>query len=506
MIHRLLTLASLAALGPIAQAHAQDRPLPALPQSLSLAEALDLAMQYSPLYRQVRNNRAPAAWGVRNALASAFLPSLSASGSLGYTGPGSQTFLTQEFVQPSATLGSSYSLGLSWQLSGRTLSQPALARAQLSAADADLTSSRMTLRSTIVNQYLAVLQAQENVRLAEVQQTRAEEALRLAQARYQVGQTTVLDVRQAEVQRGRAAVAVLQAQQAVTVEKLRLFQQMGVAPPEDPNLVTLSDTLPVVEPNFNLSDLLAEAERQNPDLSALKAREAAARWNERAAKSGWLPNLSFSAGWSGFTQQFTDAEPLVQNAITAAQNAARSDALQCQYVNTALLNPGQVPLPCPSYPLPTSITDSIAQSVRARNSVFPFHFTRQPFQARLSVSLPLFTQFSRPFQVSEAAAQADDAREQVRARALQVRTEVSQAYYGLQTAYRSIGIQETNRAAARDQIRLATEQYRVGSGTFLNVLDAQAQAQQAEADYVRAVYDYHRAMAQLETAVGRPLR
>jgi outer membrane protein TolC len=46
----------------------------------------------------------------------------------------------------------------------------------------------------------------------------------------------------------------------------------------------------------------------------------------------------------------------------------------------------------------------------------------------------------------------------------------------------------------------------VGSGTFLNVLDAQAVAQQAETDYVAAVYAYHRAIVQLETAVGRSLR
>jgi outer membrane protein TolC len=87
-----------------------------------------------------------------------------------------------------------------------------------------------------------------------------------------------------------------------------------------------------------------------------------------------------------------------------------------------------------------------------------------------------------------------------------VRTDVSQAHYGVQTAYRTIAIQETNRSAAQEGLRLATEQYRVGSATFLNVLDAQAVAQQAEADYVRAVYDYHRAIVQLETAVGRSLR
>jgi outer membrane protein TolC len=122
------------------------------------------------------------------------------------------------------------------------------------------------------------------------------------------------------------------------------------------------------------------------------------------------------------------------------------------------------------------------------------------------VSIPIFTQFNRPLRAAQAGAQSDDAREAVRARALQVRTDVSQAYYGLQTAYRTISIQQTNRAAAQEQLRLATEQYRVGSATFLNVLDAQAASQQAEGDYIRAVYDYHRAIVTLETAVGRPLR
>ena len=53
---------------------------------------------------------------------------------------------------------------------------------------------------------------------------------------------------------------------------------------------------------------------------------------------------------------------------------------------------------------------------------------------------------------------------------------------------------------------MATEQYRVGSGTFLDVLNQQTASQQAESDYIKAVYDYHRAVVTLETAVGRSLR
>jgi outer membrane protein len=94
----------------------------------------------------------------------------------------------------------------------------------------------------------------------------------------------------------------------------------------------------------------------------------------------------------------------------------------------------------------------------------------------------------------------------VRARGLQVQTEVNQAFLQLETAYQAIAIQDTNRLRARDQLQLATERYRVGSGTFFELLDAQVATLRAETDYVSAVYDYHKAVAALEAAVGRPLR
>ena len=138
--------------------------------------------------------------------------------------------------------------------------------------------------------------------------------------------------------------------------------------------------------------------------------------------------------------------------------------------------------------------------------MFPFEFTQQPFQARLTVSLPVFTNFGQQLRVSEARAQHNDLEEQVRARGLAVQTDVSQAYLALQTAYRAVGLQDTNRTAGREQLQLATERYRVGSGSFFDLLDAQVQALRAESDYVNAQYDYHKAVAALEAAVGRSLR
>ena len=130
----------------------------------------------------------------------------------------------------------------------------------------------------------------------------------------------------------------------------------------------------------------------------------------------------------------------------------------------------------------------------------------EPFQARLTVRIPLWGNFQQPLEVSQAKDQQQNLQESVRARGLQLQTDVNGAFLTLQTTYQTIAIQDTNRTAAREQLQLATERYRVGSGTFFELLDAQVAALRAETDYVNAVYDYHKALAALEAAVGRPLR
>jgi outer membrane protein len=495
----LLIVAGLL-LGPTAVAVAQQprTQTPSVTAGLSLADAIALAREKNPAYRQAQNKLGPAAWGVRGAYSSLLIPTVTASGGMTYTGPGSQTFLAQSFSQSVSTVSSFYDLGLLWQLSGYTLSQPGLMKAQQRAADADVAGAENVLVTGVKQQYLSVLQANAQADLAAKTLQRNEEFLKLASARYGVGQATLIDVRQAQVARGQAEVALLRAQTAVSVEKLRLFEQMGVTPPIDVAAVQLTDTFTVEAPQWQLSDMLKMAEQQNPALAALRAREGAAAWGVRAATSTYGPAVSFSAGWSGFTQQFTNVDPI----IFSQQAAYAGEYSSCQDNNTIRTNAGLSPNDCSGF----IWSSTNEQAIRDRNSVFPFNFTRQPFQARLTVSLPIFNNFARELQVSNARAQHGDLEESVRARGLAVQTEVSQAYLTLQTAFRTVGLQDTNRTAAREQLQLATERYRVGSGTFFELLDAQVAALRAESDAVNATYDYHKALAALEAAVGRSLR
>ncbi|HKA57932.1 MAG TPA: TolC family protein [Gemmatimonadales bacterium] len=499
-MNRLLIVAGLfAAATPVAvfaQKPATARPNTA---ALSLADAISVAKEHNPGYRRAQNNRGPASWAVRSAYSSLLLPDFRASGGMTYTGPGSQTFLAQSFSQSVSTLSSFYDLSLTYQLSGTTLSQPGLAKAEQRATDADIAGVENVLITGITQQYLTVLQSIAQADLARKTLERNEEFLKLAQARYGVGQATLIDVRQAQVARGQAEVALLRAQTVVSVEKLRLFEQMGVTPPVDVATVQLTDSFRVQSPTWQLTELLTMAEQQNPSLKALRARENAAAWGVRAASSAWGPVVSASAGWSGFTQQFTNVDPL----IASGQQAANAQYGACLSNDSVRTGAGLSAMGCGSYQWNPVVDE---KRLRDANSVFPFQFTEQPFQARLTISMPIFTNFAQELRVSQARADRNDLEESVRARGLAVQTDVSQAYLALQTAYRTVGLQDTNRTAGREQLQLSTERYRVGSGTFFDLLDAQVQALRAESDYVNATYDYHKAVAALEAAVGRTLR
>src|SRR5439155_26166324 len=141
----------------------------------------------------------------------------------------------------------------------------------------------------------------------------------------------LIDVRQAQVALGQAEVALLRAETAVQVEKLRLFQDMGVTAPVDVASVQLTDSFAVQTPAWQLGDLLKMAEEQNPALKALRQRERAAGWGVKPASANWGPSLSFSASSAGFTQRYTNLDPV----IASARAGASTDSTTCEYENSA---------------------------------------------------------------------------------------------------------------------------------------------------------------------------
>ncbi|MEO8448531.1 MAG: TolC family protein [Gemmatimonadota bacterium] len=511
-----VTLAILAGTSSLA---AQDPQPPARPTptvTVSLAEALSQAQRNSPLYRQTLNDASAAHWGVRNATANALFPQLSVNGDLGYTGSGANQFSGTRFDQSSPSLSSGYGINLQWQVSGTTLSAPGQQRATAKAVDEDISGALSQLHYDIAFQYLTTLQATAQSDVARQQVTRNSDFLALAQARYQVGQATIIDVKQAQVLKGQADVALLRAIQAENEAKLELFRRIGVNLPAEIDQVGLSDSFPVTEPAWKLDQLLGMAAEQNPALRAVRAREAAATSTVRGQKSRYLPTLTLQAGWQAFTQEFTNENVLFGSALASAQGNVSNCEFQNDLIRTlpgggipgrpngGIIGDcrGQFGLDATG----SALQPGVVSAIRSQNNVFPFNFTKQPFSAGIRISLPIFDGFNRDLSIAQARNTQQDLEEGVRAQALRVRTDVHARYLGLQTNYKAIAVQQANREAARDQLQLAQDRYRLGSGSALEVSDAQNAVQKAEGDYVNAIYDYHKAIAALEFAVGRPLR
>ena len=483
------------------------------PRQLSLARAIELARQNSPAYRQNLNDADVAAANVRAAKAR-LTPTAGVGGGLGYTGSGRSTFGGSFFNQTSPTVSSSYSVDANWQLNARNFMEPARAKAQERATDASIEAATVNLTYAVTTQYLSVLRAGATVDVARQQVTRNQEFLDLARARYQVGQTNLLDVRQAEVAKTRSDVQLLEAQRIESESKIELLRRMGLRSQASIDSLVLTDQFSPTEPRYELDQLRAMAHVENPNVRAADATREAATIGVRAAKSDYLPSFSISTGLSGFTQQFTNESALLSNQL----NGALANRSNCEFQNDILrrlteAHPapnGGIIADCNAYSgldaAGTALQPDIAQGIRNANSVFPFNFTRQPWSIRLSVSLPIWDGFQRSQRVSAARAQEDDAREQVRAQQIDIDGQVHSRLLGVRTAWQATQIQETNRVAAREQLQLARDRYRLGLGNSLEVSDAQNAVTQAEADFVTALYDYHLAVVGLEAAVGRPLR
>jgi outer membrane protein len=328
----------------------------------------------------------------------------------------------------------------------------------------------------------------------------------------------MLDTRQAEVTLGQSNVDLLVARQQNADARLELYRLMGVTAPDPVESVTLTDSFPVTTPAYSLDSLLALAAIINPSLLAAEASSDASRWNVRAVTGEYFPTLRVQANWSGYTQQFTNESSLTSQAYSNASAVASNCTFQNQVISGLTYGAGGIPgqpnggfiSDCNAYaglnPSGTALDPAVSQQIIDANNTFPWQFTTQPFQIFAGLSLPLFDGLQRETRVSEAKARRDDADEQVRAQGLLIRTQVTSRYLAINTTYEGIGVAEANRIAAADQLRLAQDRYRLGNGTALELSDAESAVQRAEGTYVDAVYGYHKAVAALEEAVGRPLR
>jgi outer membrane protein len=472
--------------------------------TLTLEDAIQLARQNNPQFRQTANDEGPADWAAREAYAG-FLPSISIQNSYSYQASGTQRFGNLSAAdfglgRTPGTYASDYGLFANLSISGSTFFQVAQQKANRTAVEARIDAESFSLATDVTRQYLAALRQRDNVMLSHSALDRADEASKLVEARNQSGAATRLEVAQAQVERGRAEVALLQAQNSYDTERVRLMQQLGVEVNAD---VELTSQFEVFEPNWTVEELTAVAISSHPGLASARKAESAAKAAARASWSQYLPSLNFGATiWSGYSRKVSDTGFL----ITQAENSAQGRIENCQFWNTVAAglstNLPNYPDDCTQY----AFTPADQATVLANNDLYPFNYTSSPASFRVSVSLPIFDGFQRERSLQQARATAEDARHQRRAEELARRTEVTTNLLALRTSHRTVELEARNAETAGLALELARERYRLGAGSILELTQAQEDKARADQGHLAAVYTFHESLAALQAAVGTGLQ
>jgi outer membrane protein len=476
-----------------AQAAFSQQPSALSSATLTLEQAIATAQRNNPQLHQTENQVRNSDAQVRSAYG-ALLPT---------AGTGIRSTFNQggtQYVNGVALPGGSgdyyqsgYSLNLNYNVAASALYAPRAAKAFRNAAVADVTNAVENTRALVTQYYLTALQSEAQAAVSDTLVQTAAGQLNLVNAKMEAGAGTIIDVRTAEVALGQAQVQSVTLHNQAQVDKLRLYQAMGV--PADIN-AKLTTTFTISQPSFSLDSVLDLARRSNPDIAAKKSRVDANNMQVRVAQSNYMPSLSLSTGWGGNAFGYTSSDILALK----AQASAAANAKSCMQLDSLR---GGAGLPLIQCGTGTLTADELA-AARAQNQ--PWKFSKAPFGLSATINLPLFNGFQREQGVVQARVNRDNAEYDLRARQLQLVTDVTQAYLSLVAAAKTVQLQTQIAAKAAEDVALNEASYRVGAKTFLDVSTARGIYEKAQIDRVNAVYDYHKAFATLENAVGRPLR
>ena len=265
---------------------------------VSLDQAMRLAWENNPV-------TIAAETGVQTAEASrleawgSFLPSLTVNGV--YTNSSNQRFdqSTGRLVSTSYTAQTQASYD--FFTAGRKVLTYRSATARVESADAAYRDARFRTALETTSAFYEAAAAAELVGAAQRRAERAEQQRTFATTRLEVGTATRSDVLRAEIEKGNAELALIDARSALRSARLALGRQIGTGGEAEP----LDSTLPEAAPALPTADsLAARAARTSPT-----ANSAEASWNEtRASKlssySTYLPTVRIIGGYDWFAPTY----------------------------------------------------------------------------------------------------------------------------------------------------------------------------------------------------------
>jgi len=273
----------------------------AIERTVTLEEAVALALRMSPAMIQREGAVATAESGERTALG-AFLPTLSLSS--GTSRSSSTRFDPTNNITvngSSASFNAGLSSGIELFDAGRRFAQRAQAQATTRSAEAALIQQRFQVALQARQSYFAVIRADETIRSQTAAVERAEQQLRASTERLSVGSATRSDSLRAQLELIQARHALLSAGNQRRAAMYSLGAMIGLdgavttdpATPTEPRPLSLAD-----------QELVAIAVEQSPAVRTALASFEQQNAAVRVARTQYFPTMRASGGMSWSNDEF----------------------------------------------------------------------------------------------------------------------------------------------------------------------------------------------------------
>lgn len=287
--------------------------------------------------------------------------------------------------------------------------------------------------------YWELVQAREAERVLREAIASFESHLTDARNRMEAGMAARNEVLAVQVERDRAELDRLQADNAARVANADLVRLLGLEPG---TRVDPIEPIRAVEAEpEDPGTLVDRAMQSRPERAALRARREAAEARARQARSGWKPRASLAAGY-----------------------------------DTA--NPNREVLP------PEAVWEST-------------------WDVGVSFAFTLFDSGRTAAEVDRADAIAEAARRELEDLDRRIRLEVTRRTLDLETARAALVVADRNAVAAGENLRVSRDRYAAGLIPSSELLDAETARLRAGLDVTRAIAGLRIAAATLDRAVGR---
>src|SRR5215469_1727191 len=421
---------------------------------LSMLDALNVALQQNATILKAQNDL-QASYGIVVQTRAIALPQLTANGQYKYTQPSAvETLPFQGFVNANQGWNAGFQLVQSIYDGGRLTAAFRAAKLTKQQALADYqTKVQDTLLSTRLAYYDALL-AREQIAVHEASVKLLQNEVDDQQRRYKAGTVPQFNVLRADVQLANERPLLIRAQNSYRVAKNNLSNFLGYNLPRDvweDIPMDLTDVLDAQPYQVNLPVALAQAIESRTELVSLRKGSELQKEGIVNAKAGYKPTLQAFGGYNWFSAQYS-----------VAPNPPAT--------------PGTQPL---------SLT-----------------WLFQGFNAGGQVSWNIFDGLLTHGKVMEAKANYEKSQNDVTDETRQIELEVRTSYSDFVEATEVLESQKTVLAEAAEALREAQARFDAGTGTQLDVLDAETSLTQARDTNAQALHDYDAARARLERAIG----